>query len=136
MIPIDFDNVSIKGYVAVAYLQIPITFKTSYAPSKSRVAPLKKLTLPRLELMAATTAARIADYLKTLFNVKECNIYCFSDSQIMLHCIKGYVNNWKPFIANRVRQIQTLISPQWQFCKGTENSADVVSRGAKFTDSI
>ncbi|GBN24342.1 hypothetical protein AVEN_33186-1 [Araneus ventricosus] len=83
MILIVFAEASIKGYSSVAYFKNPTTLETSFAISKSRVAPLKKLPPLHLELMAATIAAKVADYLKTLFKIREFNIYCFSDSWIV-----------------------------------------------------
>ncbi|GBO30826.1 hypothetical protein AVEN_210766-1 [Araneus ventricosus] len=56
MILIMFADDSIKGYGSVEYFQNPSTLETSFAISKSRVAPLKKLALSRLELMADTIA--------------------------------------------------------------------------------
>ncbi|GBM68740.1 hypothetical protein AVEN_263564-1 [Araneus ventricosus] len=113
-------SAGIKGYDSVVYFQNTTTLETSFAISKSRVAPLGQLKLLRVELMTATIAAMVADYLQRFFKIRECNIYCFSDSQIVLHWLRGSANKWKPFVANRVRDIENLIAPsQWQFCKGT-----------------
>ena len=57
-----FVDASIKAYGTVAYLTSGP--HTTMVMSKSRVAPLKKLTLPQLELMAAVAGARLASYLQ------------------------------------------------------------------------
>ena len=132
-----FCDASLKGYGSVAYICDPISCETAFIMSKTRVAPLKKITLPRLELLGALTAARMASYLRELFKMPGKNIFCFSDSQIVLHWIKGSASNWKPFVSNRVREIQDLVAPlQWKFCKGTENPADVASRGCSASELV
>ncbi|KAF8771732.1 hypothetical protein HNY73_019112 [Argiope bruennichi] len=136
MILIVSADASIKGCGCIKYFQNPSALETSFALSKSRIAPLQKLTIPRLEMMATNIAAR-SNYLKMLFKIKEGDIYCFSGSQIMVHRIKGSVNNWKPFVSNSFKEILNLIIPSpWQFYKGTENPPDLVSRDAKLNDLI
>lgn len=125
-----FCDASMKGYGTVSYFRDPKSLNTAFILSKSRVSPLKKLSLPRLELMAALIASRMASYLTKLFGIIQQNTYCFSDSQIVLHWIKGSANKWKPFVANRVQEIQNLIDPsRWKYCRSEENPADAVSRG-------
>jgi hypothetical protein len=70
----------------------PITNVTSSSHSymvmsKSRVAPLKKLTLPQLELMAAVTGARLASYLSN--HLKVIKIVFWSDSQIVIYWLSS-----------------------------------------------
>ncbi|GFQ94593.1 integrase catalytic domain-containing protein [Trichonephila clavata] len=52
------------------------------------------------------------------------------DSTVALSWIRGYAKQWKPFVSNRVHEIQDLTNPQnWRFEKGEQNPADIVSRG-------
>ncbi|XP_035228121.1 uncharacterized protein LOC118200280 [Stegodyphus dumicola] len=98
--------------------------------SKSRVAPLKKLTLPRLELMAAVIGARIEKYLGEVFNDLIDKFLYWTDSLIVLFWIKGSAKQWKQFVGNRVVEVQEKSDPRsWNHCSGRENSADLVSRG-------
>ncbi|GFY73676.1 uncharacterized protein TNIN_429171 [Trichonephila inaurata madagascariensis] len=54
----------------------------------------------------------------------------FSDSTVAPSWIRGYAKQWKPFVSNRVHEIQDLTNPQnWRFLKGEQNPADIVSRG-------
>ncbi|GBN46304.1 hypothetical protein AVEN_246835-1 [Araneus ventricosus] len=75
-----------KAYGAVAYIRHKRTFEVQFLLSKTRVAPVKKLTLPRLELLGALIAARIASYLKSLLRISAFDIYCWTDSSIALNC--------------------------------------------------
>ncbi|GFU52296.1 integrase catalytic domain-containing protein [Trichonephila clavipes] len=53
-----------------------------------------------------------------------------TDSQVTLHWIKGPSHRWKPFVANRVREIQSLTDPNsWFHCSGKDNPADRLTRG-------
>jgi hypothetical protein len=82
--------------------------------AKNRVAPLKQITLPKLELMGAVVGARLARHL--LDNLGDMEIHFWSDSQIVLNwimCIKPL----KTFIANRVKEIKNLVkNQQWKYC--------------------
>ncbi|GFX02137.1 uncharacterized protein TNCV_1750221 [Trichonephila clavipes] len=95
--------------------------------SKSRLAPLKKLTLPRLELLGALISARLGHYLQNTFPMlKKENIYYWSDSQICIHWIKGKADDWKPFVS----EIKEKTNPnRWHHCVGKSNPGDKLTRG-------
>lgn len=134
-----FSDASLKSYGAVAYIRYRTSqgnFKTSFVISKARVAPLKKLTLPRLELMGALIAARLAKYLEKLLKNLE-RIILWSDSTIVLHWIKGSASKWKPFVSNRVSEIQENTDPSaWRHCIGKHNPADLLTRGLSSKELI
>ncbi|GFY76348.1 DUF5641 domain-containing protein [Trichonephila inaurata madagascariensis] len=49
---------------------------------------------------------------------------------LLVRWVRGYAKQWKPFVSNRVHEIQDLTNPQnWRFVKGEQNPADIVSRG-------
>ena len=127
-----FCDASETAYCAAAYMR---TIKAngcsmSLMASKTRVAPLKKITLPRLELLGALIGARLGNYLLKLLNMERPKLNLWTDSTITLHWIKSSAKQWKPFVANRVAEIQTLSEPvNWRHCSGKDNPADAGTRG-------
>ncbi|GBN78670.1 hypothetical protein AVEN_260252-1, partial [Araneus ventricosus] len=128
-----FSDASPKCYGSVAYFRIKSAdrYVTSFIMSKSRLAPLKKLTLPRLELLGALISARMGHYLQDTFPMlKRENIFYWSDSQICIHWIKGKADDWKQFVRNRVSEIKEKTNPNWwHHCAGKFNPADKLTRG-------
>ncbi|GFW35118.1 integrase catalytic domain-containing protein [Trichonephila clavipes] len=128
-----FSDASIKAYGAVSYVRLRTFDKISVhlLASKSRVAPLKVLTLPRLELMGALLAARLAKEVSRVLNEKiSTTNYFWTDSTIVLSWIQGPSNRWKVFVANRVKEIRSLTDKDsWRHCPGKDNPSDLLTRG-------
>ncbi|GFW08707.1 integrase catalytic domain-containing protein [Trichonephila clavipes] len=76
-------------------------------------------------------AARLAKEVKKILDQKcSTRAFFWTDSQVTLHWIKGPSHRWKPFVANRVREIQSLTDPNsWFHCSGKDNPADLLTRG-------
>ncbi|XP_018577810.1 uncharacterized protein LOC108916094 [Anoplophora glabripennis] len=133
-----FADASPKAYGAVAYIRIcenNINHSNIFM-SKSRVAPIKQsedeLSLPRLELTAAVCAARLKNYIMKNVKLNVKSIYLWTDSKITLRWIIEKPERWKPYVANRVREIQSLTKDSvWRHCPGQDNPADLVTRGIK-----
>lgn len=123
-----FADASHKAYGAVAYIQQDQQ-PASLLMSKSRAAPLKQLSLPRLELKAAVLAAKLSVFIRTSLNI-DCTLYLWSDSQIVLHWIASQ-KTLKPFISHRVNEIRS-ISTCWKYCPSVDNPADLLTRGVTF----
>ncbi|XP_064622907.1 uncharacterized protein LOC135485068 [Lineus longissimus] len=98
--------------------------------AKSRVAPLKLLTIPRLELQAAVMASRLNDFIRAETRLQLEKTILFSDSMIVLSWIKQEPRNFKTFVSNRVGEIQMKSNAlDWRYCPSELNVADDVSRG-------
>ncbi|GFR19828.1 uncharacterized protein TNCT_672181 [Trichonephila clavata] len=82
-------------------------------------------------LGGALLAARLAKEVKKTIDQKcSTKAFLWTDSQITLCWIKSPSHIWKPFVANRVREIQALTDPNsWFHCSGKDNPADLLTRG-------
>ena len=138
---IGFGDACPSGYGAVCYLRTRVAdgrYLVAFCTSKTRVAPIKKMTLPRLELLSSLLAARLVDFVKTSLMIPEAPTMCYTDSSITLHWIqKGDPSNLKLFVSNRINEIKQKVPPeQWYHCPGVLNPADICSRGALGHDLV
>ncbi|XP_078360400.1 uncharacterized protein LOC144644752 [Oculina patagonica] len=98
--------------------------------SKSRVAPLQAVSIPRLELMAAVVGLKLSETVGKVLAIESCHRNFWSDSMDVLYWIRGCSRKFKPFVANRVGEIQALTSPnQWRYVPTGQNPADLLTRG-------
>ena len=128
-----FADASIEAFGACAYVRWETetnTFVVRFVAAKSRVAPLKSLTIPRLELQAAVLAVRLCRSITDESRMQFEKITFFSDSHIVLSWIRNQAREFKPFVSARIAEIQSKSEPdQWRHISGEKNVADDVSRG-------
>lgn len=99
---------------------------------KARVAPLKCVTIPRLELTAAVVAVKMDQMLRRELQVTLQNSIFWTDSTTVLRYIENEHSRFKTFVANRVTVIREHSHPsQWHYVKSADNPADQASRGMK-----
>ena len=128
-----FGDASIKAYSTVVYL-VTETETGKYAQlicSKTRIAPLKGLTIPRLELMSARILATLMDTVKNSLaqQIEISEVRYWLDSKTALHWIYN-AGEWKQFVQQRVNKILRLSDKEsWSHCPGKENPTDLGSRG-------
>ncbi|XP_020900514.1 uncharacterized protein LOC110239149 [Exaiptasia diaphana] len=102
---------------------------------KSRLVPLKAVTIPHLELTAAVLAVRIGAMLYRELDVRIDDSTYWTDSTTVLKYLNNAQNRYKIFIANRVKTIlATSTVEQWRYVEGSSNLADDTSRGLEPTD--
>ncbi|XP_051162430.1 uncharacterized protein LOC127282307 [Leptopilina boulardi] len=127
-----FADASEKAYCACIYLRASKgqNHRVLLLTAKSRVAPIKTVSLPRLELCAAVTLAKLFKSVKESLRVQINREVFWSDSTIALSWISSSPHELKTFVANRVAEIQSL-TPQanWKHVSSEDNPADYVSRG-------
>lgn len=128
-----FGDASEKAYGAVVYARCENAeneISVRLVAAKSRVAPVKTVSIPRLELLSAVLCLKLTLAICAALNicVNDCNFW--TDSMNVLHWIRNRSSKFKPFVANRVGEIQQLSKPlQWRHVIGKQNPADIVSRG-------
>ena len=124
-----FSDASIKAFAAAIYVRFKTEFghTTSLVTSKTRVAPAKKQSLPRLEILDLLILARLIVSVRTALQqvVQFSCLTCWSYSLVALYWISRD-KEWKQFIKNRANEVRSLISPDsLRFCPGTDNPADI-----------
>ena len=129
-----FSDASEKAYGAAVYIRAvgQNEFSSQLYYAKSRVAPLKHQSLPRLELCAALLLSELIVKVQSILDdlIKIDIIRLWSDNQIVLHWISSPANRWLPFVANRVQKIQNLTKNCfWDYVNSKSNPADLISRG-------
>lgn len=127
-------DASLAAYAAVIYLLMEAEdgIHMKFVVAKTRVAPLKKQSIPRLELLSAVLLARLMDAMKSNLSseLEISSCHCFTDSQVALCWIRNVEKSWKPFVQNRVSEIRSLLPFEcWKHIPGLENPADIPSRG-------
>ena len=128
-----FCDSSEHAYGACIYLKSVDKYNNSSVHlicAKSRVAPLKTLSIPRLELCAALLLSNLIKNVSLKMRLKYNAIYMWSDSTIVLHWIKTAPHLLKTIVANRVAEIQQLTNiNNWNHVATEDNPADFISRG-------
>ncbi|XP_053381691.1 uncharacterized protein LOC123540987 [Mercenaria mercenaria] len=122
------------GYGQCSYLRLIDNkgqVNCSLLMSKARVAPLKPITIPRLELAAAVVSVKISVLLRQELQFPDALEYFWTDSKVVI----GYVGNdsrrFHVYVANRVQQIRSHSDPsQWRYVESELNPADIASRGS------
>ena len=133
-----FSDASFDGYGVVSYLRFEDVndgVHCSLVMAKSRVAPIKPITIPRLELTAATVAVKQHRQISQELESKVDSVTFWTDSTCVLQYINNESNRFKTFVANRIALIHELSSPScWRYVDSKSNPADYASRGLRPTD--
>ena len=128
-----FSDASELAYAAVVYLrQVDSTGTVHIAlvAAKTKVAPIKRQSIPRLELCGAGLLAQLLHHCQITFKFPLRDTFAWTDSTIVLNWLAGNPRRFKAFVGNRVSQIIDLVPPnRWHFVEGIENPADCASRG-------
>ena len=101
---------------------------------KNRLASLKHITIPRLELLGALLGSRLVKFIKEQCDISH-NILAFCDSKVVLSWIYNVEKRWKDFVQNRVDEIREIIDPSlWKYVPTESNPADIITRGMSVKD--
>ncbi|KAL9977438.1 hypothetical protein ACROYT_G014841 [Oculina patagonica] len=128
-----FGDASEQAFCAVAYFRFCYAsgaVRCAFVTAKTRVAPKKPLSIPRLELQAAVLSARLAAVVIKEHDYIIDSTYYWTDSSTVFQWIRGVSKRHPAFIANRIGEILDSTEPnQWNHCPGQLNPADDGSRG-------
>ena len=130
-----FCDASTLAYAAVVYIRQSFdgSVQTRILTAKTRVAPIRSLCVPRLELCAALLAANLVEVISSSLSDQRYptpNVYAWTASTVTLAWLQEFPRKWKTFVANYVAKIQNIIpSSNWNFVPTEENPADCASRG-------
>ena len=98
--------------------------------AKSRLAPLKAMTIPRLELSAAVVSIKVDQIVREHLELELEPSVFWTDSTIVLNYLKNEDKRFKTFVSNRISLVcQHSSIAQWKYVPSAENSAADVSRG-------
>ena len=128
-----FSDASEKAYAAVVYLRSTYSEHppvVSLVASKTKVAPIKPMTIPKLELCGAALLSKLLNTVSTALHLPTLDIHAWCDSTIMLTWLNGDPKHYKTYVGNRIATILKATPPQaWNHVPTAENLADCASRG-------
>lgn len=128
-----FADASEKSYGACLYIRSfdkDQNVMVKLVCSKTRVAPIKIISLPRLELCAALLLSRLVKTILNSIDISFDHVYLWSDSTITLAWINTPPYKLKTFVANRVNEIQeNTVNYIWNHVESEHNAADIITRG-------
>ena len=107
-----FCDASQRAYAAALYIVVQTSQEPPTATliaAKTKVAPLKALSIPRLELCRALLLTRLIDCVKEYFSTAPHGTFCWSDSQVVLAWLASHPSRWKVFVANRTSEISSTL---------------------------
>nr|XP_041632380.1 uncharacterized protein LOC121502738 [Drosophila kikkawai] len=128
-----FVDASLDAYAEVAYLRVEQggEIRCSLVASKNRVAPLKPISLPRMELMAAVLGLRLAKFLESELSTKIEKRIFWTDARDVLYWIKSYARKYPQFVGLRIGEIlEGSEIEDWRWVPSEQNVAD---EGTKWT---
>ncbi|XP_053692049.1 uncharacterized protein LOC128740530 [Sabethes cyaneus] len=128
-----FVDASESGFAAIVYLRFEEgdLVETALVSTKTRVAPLKFLSIPRSELQASILGVRLANSVAQSLSTKISERYFWTDSRDVLCWINSDHRRYSPFVAFRVSEIlETTDAKQWRWVPTKQNVAD---EGTKWT---
>ena len=128
-----FSDASEVGYGAASYLRLVDDkgrIHCGLVMAKSRVAPLKTVTIPRMELTAAVVSVKLHKFITEQLDLPINKTVFWTDSTIVLQYIRNEARRFQTFVANRLSIIHDASSPyQWRHVDSLHNPADYASRG-------
>ena len=126
----DASEVAYSGVVYLRGIDDQGDVHVALVMAKTKVAPLKRLSIPRLELCGAVILARLLRHVAKTLELPTSSIFAWTDSRVTLGWLQGSPRRFLAFVGNRVAEISDAIPMAcWRHVRGTDNPADCASRG-------
>ena len=128
-----FSDASLTAISAVVYVKgfVEGDNHVGFVIGKSKLAPEKGHTVPRLELCAAVLAVELYQSVASNLSVDVNSVKFYTDSKVVLGYICNQSKRFYTYVSNRVHKIVSVSNPsQWNFVPSEHNPADIGSRGA------
>ena len=128
-----FGDGSKQAFCALAYLRWQMedgTYKCLFVSGKTRVAPLRKISVPRIELMGAVANVRLAENIQNSLKIQIGRRFFFTDSSAVFGMIHGECSSFQEFVGTRTGEIKSKSDPgpEWFWLATNENLADLGTR--------
>ena len=126
-----FSDASKSCYGACVYLRSASkdgSIQSTLIFSKSRTAPTKEITIPRLELLGALIATRILHFVSTEIGMEPLKTFLWIDSKCVLYWIKSK-RTLPVFVHRRISEIRRSSVQEFRFVPTKDNPADMITRG-------
>ncbi|XP_053968959.1 uncharacterized protein LOC128870369 [Anastrepha ludens] len=120
-----------SAYAAVCYLRVSKgnDVTVSLVAGKSKVAPLKPLSIPRLELQAAVIGVRLANMVSNTQRINIMSKYWWTDSKTVLRWMRMDPKNFHQFVMHRIGEILEASNvSQWRWVPSRNNPADLATK--------
>lgn len=127
-----FCDASARAYGAAVYIrtQVDGNWSAKLLCSRSKVAPLKTMTIPRLELCAMDVGRKLVRKIRGMPAFNKSAAFMWTDSEIVLYWLRKPEDELKVFVQNRVRKVLREINiDQARHIRSEQNPADLLSRG-------
>ncbi|XP_037957528.1 uncharacterized protein LOC119687322 [Teleopsis dalmanni] len=135
-----FCDASIRAYGCCFYVRVCNQqghISVNLLTARSRVAPVKKRTLPQLELCGALILAQLYSKIAPIFSNIHFQTFLWTDSTVVLHWLQHHSSTLTTFVGNRISEVQELTATcSWRHVPTSMNPADVISRGCSTSELL
>ena len=134
-----FSDGGLYGFGAVSYLRLVSystgSIKVHLLAGKSRLCPIKQISVPRSELCGAVENVKLSAMIKEQLTIKVSRCIYWTDSKILLGYLRNEHRRFKVYVANRVGTIlRHSEASEWLYVPSNENPADVATKGCTVSD--